>query len=108
MWFVFPHFAGLAHSSRSIKYAISSRDEAAAYLAHDVLGPRLEEIARAALAVHGRNAVEIFGEPDDLKLRSSATLFAEVSAGGSVFHQLLDKYFEGEPDLRTLKLMGIA
>jgi uncharacterized protein (DUF1810 family) len=73
-----------------------------------VLGPRLVACAEAALGCQGRTAVAIFGSPDDLKLRSSATLFAAVSPAGSVFHQLLDRYFDGAPDARTLELLGIA
>jgi uncharacterized protein (DUF1810 family) len=105
MWYVFPQFEGLGMSAMSERYAIKSRGEATAYLAHPVLGPRLVECAEAALAVVGRSAQEIFGPPDDLKLRSSATLFAAVSPDGSVFHRLLDKYFYGKPDERTLALM---
>ena len=105
MWYVFPQFDGLGMSSISQHYAIRSMAEAEAYLAHPVLGPRLNEIAAAALAVDGRSAHDIFGSPDDLKLRSSATLFAAVSPGGSVFHRLLDTYFGGEPDEKTLRLM---
>ena len=106
MWYVFPQFDGLGFSSMSKIYAIKSVEEAAAYLAHPILGPRLVEIAEAALAVEGRSAEEIFGSPDDLKLKSSATLFARVSPEGSAFHRLLDKYFGGEADERTLRLIG--
>lgn len=108
MWYVFPQFAGLGFSPTSQFYAIKSRAEAGAYLAHPVLGPRLVEVAEAALAVEGKSAAEIFGPPDDLKLRSSATLFAQVSPAGSVFHRLLDRYFGGEPDAQTLRLLGDA
>jgi uncharacterized protein (DUF1810 family) len=106
MWYIFPQFEGLGRTSTSMRYAIKSAAEAAAYLRHPVLGPRLLEIARAALAVEGKSASEIFGSPDDLKLRSCATLFASVSPAGSVFEQLLDRYFSGEPDHRTLALLG--
>ncbi|MEP6832466.1 MAG: DUF1810 domain-containing protein [Gemmatimonas sp.] len=105
MWFIFPQFAGLGHSSRSIKYSIKSVAEAKAYLTHDLLGPRLLEIARATLAVDGRSALEIFGAPDDVKLQSCATLFAQVSPNDSAFHALLGKYFDGQMDVRTLQLM---
>ena len=108
MWFVFPQFAGLGRSSISVRYAIKSRTEAEAYLQHPTLGPRLREISEAALGVEGRSAHEIFGTPDDLKLRSCATLFAEVSAPGSVFEWLLVKYYEGEPDRRTLELLEVS
>ena len=105
MWFIFPQFHGLGSSWTSRQYAIRSAAEAEAYLAHPVLGPRLVECAEAALAAEGRSAQDIFGSPDDLKLRSSATLFAAVSPPGSVFHRLLDRYFEGRPDVRTLALL---
>ena len=106
MWFVFPQLAGLGSSPTARFYALAGRAEAEAYLAHPVLGPRLLEIAAAALAVEGGSAYDVFGTPDDLKLRSCATLFARVSPPGSVFEQLLAKYFDGEPDRRTLELLG--
>ncbi len=108
MWFIFPQFAGLGRSATSARYAIKSRAEAEAYLLHPVLGPRLQEITEAALGVEGRSAHEIFGSPDDLKLRSSATLFAQVSPPGSVFERLLEKYYRGEPDRRTFELLDAA
>jgi uncharacterized protein (DUF1810 family) len=108
MWYVFPQLQGLGRSEMAHHYAISGTVEAGAYLRHPVLGPRLVACAEAALGVQGRTAVAIFGSPDDLKLRSSATLFAAVSPAGSVFHQLLDRYFDGAPDARTLELLGIA
>jgi uncharacterized protein (DUF1810 family) len=107
MWYVFPQLDGLAFSSTSKHYAIKSIDEARAYLAHPVLGPRLLRCAEAAARVEGRSATEIFGPPDDLKLRSCATLFACVSPPGSVFERLLDKYYGGERDRKTLRLLGI-
>jgi uncharacterized protein (DUF1810 family) len=107
MWYVFPQFQGLGFSSTSKLYAINSIHEAKAYLAHPVLGPRLSECAEAVLSVAGRTAHEIFGSPDEMKLRSSATLFACVSPDGSVFHRLLDKYFQGGPDGKTTQLLGI-
>lgn len=106
MWYIFPQVLGLGASAMSTRYAIRSREEAEAYLGHPVLGPRLEEIARALLAVEGRSASDIFGSPDDTKLRSSATLFAHVSPPGSVFQDVLDRYFEGEPDHETLRLLS--
>ncbi len=108
MWFVFPQVAGLGMSSTSQHYAIQSVAEAEAYLSHPTLGPRLRECTEAVLAVDGRSAREIFGTPDDLKLRSCATLFARVSPAGSIFHQLLDKYFQGDPDPKTLGLLDAA
>jgi uncharacterized protein (DUF1810 family) len=108
MWYIFPQFEGLAFSSTSQYYAIKSVEEARAYLGHPVLGPRLLNCAEAAVRVEDRGATEIFGSPDDLKLRSCATLFASVSPAGSVFDRLLDKYFQGVRDGRTLELLGIA
>lgn len=108
MWYVFPQFAGLGVSATSRKYAIASLAEAEAYLEHELLGQRLIACAEAALAVEGRSAREIFGAPDDLKLRSSATLFAQVAPAGSVFHRLLDRYFGGEADQATLKLVAAS
>lgn len=106
MWYVFPQLAGLGLSAMARRYAIKSRDEAQAYLAHPVLGPRLVECAEAALGVEGKSAFDIFGSPDDMKLKSCATLFASVSLDGSVFHRLLDQFFDGERDEKTLRLLG--
>ena len=106
MWFVFPQFDGLGFSPTSRRYAIRSLAEAKAYLAHPILGPRLTACAEAVLGVHGRTAADIFGSPDDMKLRSSATLFAQVSPDGSVFQRVLDQYFDGVPDGETLRLMA--
>ncbi len=108
MWYIFPQFDGLGFSSTSRRYSIKSLGEAEAYLSHPVLGPRLSECAVAALGVEGRSAYEIFGSPDDMKLRSCATLFACASPPGSIFDALLDKYFRGERDGETLRLLGIA
>ena len=108
MWYIFPQFEGLGSSPTSKLYSIKSLAEAEAYLQHPVLGPRLVECAEAALGVQGRSAHAIFGSPDDWKLKSSATLFALVSPAGSVFHRLLDKYFQGEPDAKTLGLLGVS
>jgi uncharacterized protein (DUF1810 family) len=108
MWYVFPQFKGLGSSPTSIEYAIGSVEEAQAYLAHPILGPRLMQCAEAALQIEGLSALEVFGSPDDMKLRSSATLFAAVSSDGSVFHRLIDKYFDGKPDARTIELLTRA
>jgi uncharacterized protein (DUF1810 family) len=108
MWYIFPQFDGLGFSSTSRRYAIKSIAEAEAYLSHPVLGPRLRDCAEAVLRVDGRSALEIFGSPDDMKLKSCATLFARVSPAGSVFDRLLDKYFQGERDDKTLRLLGVA
>ena len=107
MWYIFPQLDGLAFSPTSKHYAIKSVEEARAYLEHPVLGPRLLACAEAAVSVEGRSAVDIFGSPDDLKLKSCATLFAWVSPPGSVFERLLQKYFEGAADDKTLRLLGI-
>jgi uncharacterized protein (DUF1810 family) len=108
MWYIFPQYDGLGFSPTSRRYSIKSVAEAEAYLAHPVLGPRLTECAEAALRVEGRSALEVFGSPDDMKLRSCATLFAHVSPAGSVFERLLSKYFDGQRDDRTLRLIAAA
>ncbi|HXI51752.1 MAG TPA: DUF1810 domain-containing protein [Candidatus Saccharimonadales bacterium] len=106
MWYIFPQLDGLGSSPTSKHYSIKSAEEAKAYLAHPLLGPRLLECAEAALRVEGRSAEEIFGSPDDLKLRSCATLFASVLPPGSLFHRLLEKYYPAGPDPRTLRLLA--
>lgn len=105
MWFIFPQIAGLGSSPTAQHYAISSLAEAQAYLRHPILGPRLLEAAEAVLALEGRAIADVFGYPDDLKLKSCATLFAQASPAGSVFEQLLDKCFGGEQDEKTLHLL---
>jgi len=105
MWFIFPQIDGLGNSSTTKYYAIKSIDEARHYLSHPVLGPRLMECAETVLAIRGRSVSEIFGYPDDLKLRSSMTLFACVAGPDSVFDHVLDRYFHGERDGRTLQLL---
>jgi uncharacterized protein (DUF1810 family) len=102
MWYIFPQLAGLGHSAMAQRFAISGLPEAQAYLRHGLLGPRLVECAAAVRDLEGRSAHEIFGAPDDLKMCSSATLFAQVSAD-PVFKQLLQKYFDGQPDAATLR-----
>ena len=108
MWFVFPQIAGLGFSDMSRRYALANAAEARAYLEHPVLGPRLLACFAATLAVDGRTAHEIFGSPDDLKLRSCATLFAAVSEPGSIFQLVLDRYFGGRPDVETQRLLREA
>jgi uncharacterized protein (DUF1810 family) len=105
MWFVFPQIAGLGFSSMSARYAISGKDEAVAYAEHAVLGQRLRECTGLVNAVEGRTALEVFGRPDDLKFRSSMTLFSECAAETDVFRTALAKYFDGKPDSRTLALL---
>lgn len=107
MWYVFPQIAGLGFSPTSRKFAMRSRDEAAAYLEHPVLGPRIVECAEALLALPpGTPAEHVFGWPDHMKLRSSVTLFAQVAPPDSVFARVLDRYFAGEPDAKTLRLLA--
>lgn len=108
MWFVFPQLAGLGTSDFARRYAIRDLAEARAFLAHPVLGARLREISAAAAALPAGSALEVFGAPDDLKLHSSATLFSLVSPAGSPFHAVLARYFEGEPDAATLRLLGFG
>lgn len=105
MWYIFPQLDGLGSSPTAKAFAIKNLAEAEAYLAHPILGPRLTASAEAALAVQNRSATQIFGSPDELKLRSSATLFAVVSPPDSVFHRLLEKYYGGRQDERTLRLL---
>lgn len=106
MWFIFPQIAGLGFSATSRKYAIASVDEARAYLDHPVLGGRLRESCDAVVAVEGRTAEQIFGGIDARKLHSSATLFHRAAPGEPVFQQILDKYFDGEPDVATDRILG--
>ena len=105
MWFIFPQITGLGSSATSKHFAIRDRAEAEAYLRHPILGPRLLELVQAVLDLAGTSASEIFGYPDDLKLQSSATLFSAVSEPGSVFDRLLQQYFDGQHDRRTLDLL---
>jgi uncharacterized protein (DUF1810 family) len=103
MWFIFPQIAGLGHSDMARRYAIRSGDEAAAYLAHPVLGPRLRESA-SAVAMHEDLSVdEIFGSPDNMKFHSSMTLFADVAPDEAIFQACLDRFFDGIPDSATME-----
>ncbi|MBN2527203.1 MAG: DUF1810 domain-containing protein [Deltaproteobacteria bacterium] len=106
MWFIFPQIQGLGHSPTARFYAIADLKEALAYLEHPVLGQRLNECARMIMAIQSKTATEILGFPDDLKLCSSMTLFSAVS-DIPVFQDVIDKYFDGIPDERTLKLIGV-
>jgi uncharacterized protein (DUF1810 family) len=106
MWYIFPQLEGLGSSDISKRYALRGAAEARAYLDHPVLGPRLHACANALMAIEGRSAEEIMGYPDDLKLLSSATLFAAVLPSGSVFQRLIAKYYGGKPDGKTLRLLG--
>jgi uncharacterized protein (DUF1810 family) len=107
MWYIFPQYDGLGFSAMSKKYAIKSLAEAAAYLKHPILGPRLVECCDAVLGMEGGTAAEIFGSVDEMKLKSCATLFACVSPAGSVFHRVFERYFNGERDRKTLRLLGL-
>ncbi|MCA1855064.1 DUF1810 domain-containing protein [Massilia oculi] len=102
MWFVFPQIAGLGRSDMARRYAIGSAEEAAAYLAHPVLGERLRACADIVARQQGVTALQIFGDPDERKFHSSMTLFAAVAPGDAVFQQCIDRYFGGRPDDPTL------
>ena len=109
MWFIFPQLRGLGVSATALRFGLAGLDEARAYLAHPLLGGRLRECVRALLAVEGRSAHQIFGSPDDLKLRSCLTLFAAAAddgAGDGEFGAALAKYYGGGPDPRTLQLLA--
>ena len=106
MWFVFPQLRGLGRSPTAVRFSISSLDEARAYLAHELLGPRLRESARLVAAIDGRTAEEIFGSPDDMKLRSSMTLFARAADDNGDFVAVLEKFYGGDEDPATLALLS--
>ncbi|HLV27287.1 MAG TPA: DUF1810 domain-containing protein [Gemmatimonadales bacterium] len=106
MWFIFPQLRGLGVSRPARLYGIASAEEARQYLEHPVLGARLRACAEAALATNASTADQMFPPPDDMKLRSCATLFAAVAEPGSVFHQVLDRFWAGEPDSRTVEMLG--
>ena len=106
MWYIFPQIAGLGFSSTARFYAISSMQEARDYYAHPVLGKRLVEISEALLALDTNDAAAVMGYPDDLKLRSSMTLFLAAS-GDTVFQKVLDKFYSGKPDSKTLSILGL-
>jgi uncharacterized protein (DUF1810 family) len=102
MWFVFPQLRGLGSSPTAVRFGISSADEARAYLAHELLGSRLRECARLVTRIDGRSAQDVFGWPDDMKLRSSMTLFARASEDNADFVAVLEKFYGGEEDPATL------
>jgi uncharacterized protein (DUF1810 family) len=106
IWFVFPQLRGLGRSATAMHYGISSLEEARAYLAHDVLGPRLRECARLVAAIDGRSVEQIFGSPDDLKVRSSMTLFARATEDNADFLAVLDKFYDGEQDSVTIEQLA--
>ena len=105
IWFVFPQLSGLGRSSTAELFGIESLAEARAYLAHPVLGPRLRECARLAVSIEGRSADQIFGWPDNLKVRSSMTLFARATDDNADFLAVLDKFYGGQQDPLTLELL---
>ncbi len=108
IWFVFPQLRGLGRSPTAAHYGIASLDEARAYLAHDVLGPRLAECTRLVLAIGGRSVEDIFGWPDNLKVRSSMTLFAHATDDNADFRGVLDKFYGGEEDPATVERLSQA
>jgi uncharacterized protein (DUF1810 family) len=108
MWFIFPQIAGLGTSSMAEKYAIRSAEEASAYLADSILGGRLLRCVEAILSVNGGSAHDILGSPDDIKLRSSMTLFAAVSDHGSPFHKAIEHFYDGKFDDRTIAILSAA
>ncbi len=106
MWYIFPQLRGLGYSRTAMHYGISGIDEARAFLAHEILGPRLISISQALLDLEGSTAHDIFGTPDDLKLQSCTTLFDQVSRSDSVFKRVLEKYFHGKLDQRTCEMIN--
>ena len=106
MWFIFPQIAGLGTSSMAEKYAIRSAEEASAYLSDPILGSRLLRCVEAILSINDRSAHDIMGAPDDLKLRSSMTLFAAVSDHGSPFHKAIERFYDGKFDERTISILS--
>lgn len=106
IWFVFPQLRGLGRSTTALRYGISSLEEARAYLAHEVLGPRLRECARLIVHIDGRSADDIFGRPDDLKVRSSMTLFAHATDDNADFRAVLDKFYDGDEDPMTVERLA--
>ncbi len=108
MWFVFPQFDGLGSSDMARRYAIKSLAEASAYLRHPQLGARLLECTRAVNGIDGRDAHQIFGAPDDMKFRSSMTLFEQVPGADAAFGVALDKYYAGQRDAATIRLLAAA
>ncbi|MDH2313884.1 DUF1810 domain-containing protein [Methylobacterium brachiatum] len=107
MWFIFPQLAGLGSSAMAERYAIGSLDEARAYLQHPVLGQRLQACTAAVSAVAGRTAHQVFGTPDDMKFRSSMTLFTQADPEQPAFRQAMERYCGGAQDRRTLALLAL-
>jgi uncharacterized protein (DUF1810 family) len=107
MWFIFPQLHGLGHSPMAERYALYSVAQARRYLAHELLGPRLRECTRLVLNVQNQTAFSIFGEIDSVKFRSSMTLFSMCAASESIFTEAIERYYAGESDHRTLRMLGI-
>ena len=107
MWYIFPQAMGLGYTSTSIHYSIKDLDEAKAYLEHPVLGNRLIEISNVLLQLETDDAHKVFGNPDTAKLKSSMTLFSLVPGADNVFQKVLDKFFNGKKDEKTLQLLGV-
>jgi uncharacterized protein (DUF1810 family) len=108
MWYIFPQVDGLGYSPTAMRYSIKSMEEARQYLDHPVLGKRLLECTEAVVALKGASASEIFGYPDDMKFKSSMTLFEKIAGPGSVFSSALDRYCHGERDAATLRLLEVS
>ncbi|GAB1416937.1 DUF1810 domain-containing protein [Paludibacter sp.] len=106
MWYIFPQIQGLGHSSTSKYFAIANIEEATEYLNHPILGNRLIEICNELLKLYNNDAYSIFGSPDNRKLKSSITLFSQVPDANPIFKSVLDKFFDGEPDYKTLKKLN--
>ncbi|WP_444943154.1 DUF1810 domain-containing protein [Microbulbifer sp. ZKSA006] len=107
MWYIFPQVSGLGHSATSEHFAIKTLDEARAYLEHPLLGPRLKACCEVLLQLKGDSAYQIFGSPDDMKLKSSMTLFSIADPSNKLFAQVLEKYYEGKKDLRTFEILKV-
>lgn len=108
MWYIFPQIKGLGSSETAQYYGIKDLNEATAYLQHPILGKHLIEIAEEVFNINGKTATQIFGTPDDMKLRSCMTLFANVKNANPVFQKVLEKYFNGVPDYHTLQLLNLT
>ena len=108
MWYIFPQIKGLGSSETAQYYGIKDLNEATAYFNHPILGKHLVEISEEVLNLNGKKVTEIFGTPDDIKLRSSMTLFANIKNSDPVFQKVLEKYFNGKPDDRTLQLLNLV
>lgn len=106
MWFIFPQIKGLGRTDIAKFYSIEDLNEAASYLSHPILGPNLIEISNAVLSINDKTAREIFGKPDDRKLRSCMTLFSKVKDADTVFEKVIEKYFEGQQDMATIEILN--